>query len=127
MWEFEGAAVAEPRFLVIGHGTPDTNAVGPALRAAQRRYFGEGGYLEQMIAHGPLRSDDGRKWVGDATLVELRDRAAVEVMLGSTPLSRPGCTRRLRYTTGSSAGVDSEQAAAVSASSAEWPPPQDPA
>jgi hypothetical protein len=43
-----------------------------------------------MIARGPLLSDDGREWVGDATLVELRDRAAVEAMLASTPFVRAG-------------------------------------
>jgi hypothetical protein len=43
-----------------------------------------------MIARGPLLSDDGREWVGDATLIELRDRAAVEAMLASTPSIRAG-------------------------------------
>jgi uncharacterized protein YciI len=90
MWEFEGDEVANRRFLVIGHANPNTNAVGSALRAAQRRHFVGGGYLEQMIARGPLLSDDGREWVGDATLIELRDRAAVEVMLESAPFVRAG-------------------------------------
>ncbi len=61
MWEFEGDEVANRRFLVIGHGSPDTNAIGSALRAAQRRYFVDGGYLEHIIARGPLLSDDGRE------------------------------------------------------------------
>jgi uncharacterized protein YciI len=39
---------------------------------------------------GPLLSDDGRDWVGDATLIELRDRAAVEVMLAAAPFVRAG-------------------------------------
>ncbi|MQA76635.1 MAG: hypothetical protein GEU88_20395, partial [Solirubrobacterales bacterium] len=90
MWEFEGDAVANRRFLVIGHGHPDTNAVDSALRAAQRRSFIDGGYLERLIARGPLLSDDGREWVGDATLIELPDRATVEVMLSSTPFVRAG-------------------------------------
>jgi uncharacterized protein len=90
MWEFESDGVANPRFLVIGHGSPDTNAVDFALRAAQRRYFADGGYLEHMISRGPLLSDDGREWVGDATLIQLRDRAAVEAMLASTPFVRAG-------------------------------------
>jgi uncharacterized protein YciI len=90
MWEFEGDEVANRRFLVIGHGSTGTNAVGSALGAAQRRYFGDGGYLEHLIARGPLLSDDGREWVGDAMLVELRDRAAVEAMLASAPFVRAG-------------------------------------
>ena len=90
MWEFEGDPVANGRFLVIGHAGPETNAVDSALRAAQRRYLVDGGYLEQTIACGPLLSDDGREWVGDVMLVELRDRATVEAMLASTPYVQAG-------------------------------------
>jgi uncharacterized protein YciI len=90
MWEFDGDEVANRRFLVIGHGSRDTDAVDSALRAAQRRYLVDGGYLEQLIARGPLLSDDGREWVGDATLIELPDRAAVEEMLASAPFVRAG-------------------------------------
>jgi uncharacterized protein YciI len=90
MWEFDGDEVAHRRFLVIGHGNPDRNAVGSALRAAQRRYFVDGGYLERLIARGPLLSDDGREWVGDATLIEVRDRSAVDAMLAGAPFVRAG-------------------------------------
>jgi hypothetical protein len=48
MWQSDGDAVANRRFLVIGHGSPDTNAVGSALRAAQRRYVVDGGYLARI-------------------------------------------------------------------------------
>jgi len=95
MWEFEGDEVANARFLVIGHGKSDTSAVGSARSAAQRRYFADGGYLEQVIACGPLLSGDGREWVGDAMLIELRDRAAVDAMLASTPLARAGLYARV--------------------------------
>jgi hypothetical protein len=90
MWEFEGDEVANPRFLVIGHGTPDTNALDSALRAAQRTYFIDGGYLQHLIVCGPLLSDDGREWVGDAMLVEMRDRSAVQEMLAGMPFARAG-------------------------------------
>jgi uncharacterized protein YciI len=89
-WEYEGDEVANRRFLVIGRAGPDTDALDSALRAAQRRYFADGGYLEHMIARGPLLSDDGREWVGDATLIEQRDRAAVEAMLASSPFTQAG-------------------------------------
>jgi uncharacterized protein YciI len=95
MWEFEGDEVANRRFLVIGHGSPDTNAVGSPLRAAQRRYLVDGSYLEHIIARGPLLSDDGREWLGDVMLIELRDRAAVDVMLASTPFVRAGLYARV--------------------------------
>jgi uncharacterized protein YciI len=90
MWEFEGDTAADRRFLVIGHGNPDTRAVDSALRTAQRRYFADGGYLKRMIARGPLLSDDGRDWVGDATLIALPERATVEAMLASAPFAGAG-------------------------------------
>ena len=82
MWEFEGDEVANARFLVIGHGKSDTSAVGSARSAAQRRYFADGGYLEQMIACGPLLSDPS---------------GALRARRGTRP--------------GSSAGVDNERPA----------------
>ncbi|MGI8823123.1 MAG: YciI family protein, partial [Acidimicrobiia bacterium] len=48
------------------------------------------GNIEHMIAYGPLLADDGREWVGDAMLIERRDRAAVEAMVASAPLARAG-------------------------------------
>jgi uncharacterized protein len=91
MWEFEGGAEASPRFLVIGHGGPGgADAADPSVRTAQRRYFFDGDHLEHTIARGPLLSDDGREWVGDAMLLELRDRAAVEAMLAWAPFARAG-------------------------------------
>jgi uncharacterized protein len=90
MWEFEGDAVANRRFLVIGHGSPEANAAGTELLAAQRQYFSDGDNREHTIAYGPLLSDDGREWVGDAILIEQHDRAAVEAMVASAPISRAG-------------------------------------
>jgi uncharacterized protein YciI len=88
MWQFEGDSVANRRFLVIGHGSPDTNAVNAELLASQRTYFSAGDGFEHTIAYGPLLSDDGLEWVGDAMLLEQRDRAAVEAMVASAPLGR---------------------------------------
>ena len=85
MWEFDGDEGANRRFLVIGHGRPDTNPLESALVADQRRYLVDGGVREHLIAWGPLLSDDGRDWVGDAMLVEMRDRSAVDAMLESAP------------------------------------------
>jgi uncharacterized protein len=90
MWEFDGDPAANPRFLVIGHGRPGANAAEPSIEKAQREYFAEGGYDERMIARGPLLSDDGRDWVGDAMLLELPDRAAAEEMLASAPTATAG-------------------------------------
>jgi uncharacterized protein YciI len=109
MWEFQGDPATNPRFLVIGHGSPGANAAEPSVEAAQRRYFAEGGYDERMIARGPLLSDDGRDWVGDAMLLELPDRAGSRQCLRRRPLPGQGHTRTSRSTTGSSAGVVRER------------------
>ena len=90
MWEFQGDAVANRRFLVVGHGLVDAGPAGAELQAEQRLYFSDGGNIEHMIAYGPLLADDGREWVGDAMLIERRDRAAVEAMVASAPLTRAG-------------------------------------
>jgi uncharacterized protein YciI len=90
MWEFEGDPAANPRFLVIGHGNPDTDAARAELPAAQREYFSDRDTVEHTIAYGPLLSDDGREWVGDAMLIEHRDRAAVEAMVASVPHAGAG-------------------------------------
>jgi uncharacterized protein len=90
MWEFEGDPAANPRFLVIGHGIADTSAVGAELLAAQAQYFSGDGNIEHTIAYGPLLSDDGRAWVGDAVLIEQAARAAVDAMIASAPIARAG-------------------------------------
>jgi uncharacterized protein len=90
MWEFEGDEVANRRFLIIGHGNSEVDVVDSGLQAAQRRYFVDGGYLKQLIACGPLLSDDGRNWLGDVALIEMRDRAAVETVLAGAPLVSAG-------------------------------------
>ena len=90
MWQFDGDPVANRRFLVIGHGGPDAEAIDSELRAAQRRYLTDHQRREQIIVRGPLLSDNGLRWAGDAMLIEMPDRAAVEAMLASAPFVRAG-------------------------------------
>jgi uncharacterized protein len=90
MWDFEGDAVSNRRFLIIGHGKPDMRAARDALFDQHRRYFIDRGYRDRFIERGPLLSDDGTEWVGSAMLVELRDRAAVDAMLADEPYVRAG-------------------------------------
>jgi uncharacterized protein YciI len=90
MWEFDGDPVANRRFLVIGHGGPGAEAAGPGLMAAQLRYLTDRPCAERIIVRGPLLTDDGREWVGDAMLIEVRDRAAADAMLASAPFVRAG-------------------------------------
>lgn len=90
MWDFTGDPDSNQRFLVLGHGRPAPAATMDALREEHRRYLGDRGYRDRLIAYGPLLSDDGTGWVGSATLVELPDRAAVEAMLADEPYQRAG-------------------------------------
>jgi uncharacterized protein len=62
MWDFSGGRVGGSRYLVLGVGTgqaPDL-AVPPD-------------YGEQLIAYGPLLSDDGDAWLGTAALIRAPD------------------------------------------------------
>jgi uncharacterized protein len=90
MWQFPAELGDDRRFLVVGHGKPGVDAARQALGAAQRRWFGVPGHRDGVILRGPLLADDGAGWVGSALLVQLRDRAAVEVMLAGAPYVQAG-------------------------------------
>ena len=90
MWDFDGSAFDDPRFLVIGHGNSDMDAARDALLDDRRGYFVEHGYNERFIARGPLLSDDGKLWAGSVMLVEMSDRGALEAMLADEPFIRAG-------------------------------------
>jgi uncharacterized protein len=90
MWDFDGDAAANRRFLILGHGKPGMGATRERLLAEHRRYFAEAGYRDCFIERGPLLDDDGTEWVGSAMLVELPDRAAVEAMLADEPYAKAG-------------------------------------
>jgi uncharacterized protein YciI len=90
MWDHPAEPGDDRRFLVIGHGKPDTEAARQAVAAAQRRWFGEPGHRDGIILRGPLLADDGTGWLGSALLVQLDDRAAVEAMLAGAPYVRAG-------------------------------------
>ncbi|WP_076258468.1 YciI family protein [Intrasporangium flavum] len=70
MWVFPGARPERPRFLVLGFTEPA--AVGPPLPQG-----------EDVIACGPLLSDDGSVTVGAAVLFEAADAAAARVALSA--------------------------------------------
>ena len=90
MWDFDGDAVGNRRFLVLGHGKPGVSGTRDLLLDAHRRYLVDRGYHDRFIARGPLLSDDGTEWTGSAMLVELRDRAGVDAMLAGEPYARAG-------------------------------------
>lgn len=61
MWDFPGGPAPGGKYLVLGLGTgPAADLAGPPDR-------------EELIAYGPLLSDDGATWLGTAALVRARD------------------------------------------------------
>jgi uncharacterized protein len=79
MWEFGGDRDAA-RSLVIAHGRRGTSE--PVLERL------DAGVREQLILCGPLLSEDGSAWVGDALAVDSPEREVVEELISADPLGR---------------------------------------
>ena len=88
MWDFAGDPAGLPRFLILGHGAPGMGARHDELLDEHRRYLTE--HAEQFIVRGPLLSDDGTQWQGNALLAETRDRAGVEALMAAEPFAAAG-------------------------------------
>ncbi|MEU4490216.1 YciI family protein [Streptomyces purpurascens] len=71
MWDFPGGPTAGDRYLVIGLGSG--SAVDLEVPSAVPR--------DELIAYGPLLSDDGEVWVGTAALVRASDAEAARGVL----------------------------------------------
>lgn len=69
MWDFPGGREGGNRYLVLGLGAGE--AVDLALPADQ----------DDLIAYGPLLSDDGSGWLGTAALVRKPDPGAARAVL----------------------------------------------
>ncbi|GGW81720.1 YciI family protein [Streptomyces lomondensis] len=69
MWDFPGGSSGGTRFLVLGFGS------GPAVDL-DMPYD-----RDELIAYGPLLSDDGDVWVGTAALVRAPDTEAARGVL----------------------------------------------
>jgi uncharacterized protein YciI len=69
MWEFPGGRTGGNRYLVLGLGSGQ--AVDTAV-APDR---------DELIAYGPLLSDDGTTWLGRAVLVRAPDPGAARAVL----------------------------------------------
>ncbi|MFC9128520.1 YciI family protein [Streptomyces sp. NPDC057099] len=71
MWDFPGGPTTGNRYLVIGLGPdPATDLESPPSAAR-----------DDLIAYGPLLSDDGEVWVGTAVLVRASDAEAARGVL----------------------------------------------
>ncbi|MEV0173166.1 YciI family protein [Streptomyces sp. NPDC050803] len=70
MWEFPGGRTEGTRYLVLGLGE------GPGADLAVPP-----GWEDELIAYGPLLSDDGSTWVGTAALVRAPDPERARAVL----------------------------------------------
>ncbi|MBP0459326.1 YciI family protein [Streptomyces montanisoli] len=69
MWDFPGGRTGGNRYLVLGLGTGQ--AADLAVPAGR----------DELIAYGPLLSDDGAAWLGTAALLRAQDRASARAVL----------------------------------------------
>ncbi|GAA4557619.1 YciI family protein [Planotetraspora kaengkrachanensis] len=69
MWDFPGGRTGGNRYLVLGLGSGQ--AVDLAVPSGR----------DELIAYGPLLSDDGVAWLGTAALVRAPDPAAARAVL----------------------------------------------
>ncbi|MFG2813281.1 YciI family protein [Streptomyces sp. NPDC048410] len=71
MWDFSGGRTGGDRFLVLGLGPAE-----PAdLTVPSDR--------DELIAYGPLLSDDGNTWLGTAALLRAPDAETARAVLGA--------------------------------------------
>jgi uncharacterized protein YciI len=69
MWDFPGGRTGGHRYLVLGLGAGQAADLdGPAVR-------------DDLIAYGPLLSDDGTVWLGTAALVRAPDPSTARAVL----------------------------------------------
>lgn len=69
MWDFPGGRTGGNRYLVLGLGTGEAADLAvPADR-------------DELIAYGPLLSDDGATWLGTAALLRVPDRETARAVL----------------------------------------------
>ncbi|MBY8885374.1 YciI family protein [Streptomyces sp. PTM05] len=71
MWDFPGGRTGGNRYLVLGLGS------GPAVDLGLPKD------IDEVIAYGPLLSDDGAKWLGTAALLRAPDAEAARAVLTS--------------------------------------------
>ncbi|WP_157253337.1 YciI family protein [Nonomuraea typhae] len=69
MWDFPGGREGGNRYLVLGLGEGEAADLVPAPGR------------EELIAYGPLLSDDGGTWLGTAVLIRAPDPEAAQAVL----------------------------------------------
>src|SRR5262245_24387304 len=75
MWDFPGGRTGGNRFLVLG--------LGPGRDADLAADLAVPPGQDELIAYGPLLSDDGTTWLGTAVLVRAPDPGTARAVLAS--------------------------------------------
>jgi uncharacterized protein len=95
MWEFKGDLENNRRYLIIGHGKQGSLAAEDSMSEAYRTFIAEQDRQGHLIVCGPLLSEDGSEWMGNALMVELPSRPMVDVMLSEDPYTKYGLYERV--------------------------------
>ncbi|GAA2671914.1 YciI family protein [Streptomyces lunalinharesii] len=69
MWDFPGGRLGGNRYLVLGLGTGEAADLAPPSDR------------DELIAYGPLLSDDGSAWLGTAALLRAPDPGSARAVL----------------------------------------------
>ena len=80
MWDFSGSGGL--RFMIFAQGDPR-----PEEGQAQLDYLRQ--FDEELIAYGPVLSDDG-DWVGSLALIEVPDRSVAQARIAESPEALAG-------------------------------------
>lgn len=73
MWDFHGGREDGDRYLVLGLGSGDAVDDGPPADQSE------------LIAFGPLSSDDGARWLGTAVLLRAESADSARAVLAPEP------------------------------------------
>ena len=73
MWDFPGGRTGGNRYLVLGLGTGRADDLAADLAVPPGR--------DELIAYGPLLSDDGAAWLGTAALLRAPDPSTALAVL----------------------------------------------
>ncbi len=76
------------QFMILCLDKPDAAAVRAATRAAHLDYLKD--FAGQVVAAGPLLSDDGAAMIGSLLLLEFEDRAAAAAFAAGDPYGKAG-------------------------------------
>lgn len=93
MWDYDGDPVTNRRFLVLQHA--NSEATREPLREQHSRYLQS--HRRELIAAGPLLSEDGTGWLGTVLLTEQPTRAAVDTLLADDPFSGRYADREVHF------------------------------